>query len=155
MAATEELRAKWVKSLADAVRSLFAHHGDVRVESESALPTGGRAAVTIRFGPRSDGDGWGGGEAPQVVFDVVSADDSYSAWLEREDYYSDRGVEEYFVLVPERNKVRVERRAGAMGLQVMANGETSASPRLGVRFDREGGKWRIVHPDGRPFVTFE
>ncbi len=95
----------------------------------------------------------GGGLAPQVVFEVLSPGNTAEELAEKRAFYERYGVEEYYEYDPETGEVAGWlRREGQ--LQPIAGIEGWVSPRLGVRFRREGGDVRLYLPDGRPFMSF-
>ncbi|MFO0956025.1 MAG: Uma2 family endonuclease [Isosphaeraceae bacterium] len=95
-----------------------------------------------------------GGIAPQVVFEVLSSGNRIGEMTRKFQFYSDFGVEEYYVLDPYDPMLDGwERRDGKLREIEAMDGWTS--PRLGIRFAREAGEWKFFRPDGRPFFTFQ
>jgi hypothetical protein len=95
-----------------------------------------------------------GGQAPQVVFEVLSPGNTLSEMARKFEFYDQYGVEEYYLIDPERGDASGwVRRAGRLAVIADMNGWVS--PALGVRFTVESGEVRLFYPDGRPFLTFE
>ena len=93
------------------------------------------------------------GIAPQVVFEVLSRGNTLTEIAAKFEFYDTYGVEEYYVYDPERGEMTGWRQVAGR-LRVIEEIDGWVSPRLGVRFGREGGEVRLYLPDGRPFVSF-
>ncbi len=94
-----------------------------------------------------------GGIAPQVVFEVLSPGNTLTEIAAKFEFYDEYGVEEYYLYDPESGDMSGWRREGGR-LRVIAAIDGWVSPRLGIRFEREGGEVRLYLPDGRPFLSF-
>jgi len=95
-----------------------------------------------------------GNVAPQVVFEVLSPDNSDDDMDDKLAFYTTHGVEEYYVIDPYDGLVVGYRRRGSRLAQVMKmNG--FVSPRLGCKFEMTGDGLVLFTPDGRPFQTRE
>jgi Uma2 family endonuclease len=94
-----------------------------------------------------------GGIAPQVVFEVLSPGNWPGQMDEKLAFYERYGVEEYYVIDPDQNRLTGWLRQGAR-LQPIAQMVGWVSPRLRIRFAVENGEIQIYHPDGRRFATF-
>ena len=97
-----------------------------------------------------------GGIAPQVVFEILSPGNSKFEMLDKLRRYDEYGVEEYYVCDPDRFVLKGWlRSAGGGGLRPINVMDGWTSPRLGVRFQKPGGKpVELYGPDGRRFLTF-
>jgi hypothetical protein len=146
--------------------ALFAERADVFVAGDLLwYPVEGRPDirrapdVLVAIGrPKGDRGAYlqweEGGQAPQVVFEVLSPGNTLSEMARKFEFYDQYGVEEYYLIDPERGDASGwVRRAGRLAVIADMNGWVS--PVLGVRFTVEGGEVRLFYPDGRPFLTFE
>jgi Uma2 family endonuclease len=94
-----------------------------------------------------------GGIAPQVVFEVLSPGNTASEMTRKYGFYERHGVEEYYVLDPERGAADGWTREGEYLVPVEEmNGWTS--PRLGVRFEVAEERVRLFRGDGKPFEDY-
>jgi Uma2 family endonuclease len=94
-----------------------------------------------------------GGVAPQVVFEVVSPRNRRAEMNRKFAFYDKYGVEEYYVLDPQRNRAEGYVR-GPDGLTDVADLNGFVSPRLGVRFAITSEEIDLFGPDGKRFLTF-
>ncbi len=89
-----------------------------------------------------------------VAFEVLSPGNTAPEMVAKFAFYDDYGVEEYYVYNPDNNFLQAFVRRGDVLVRVrMVDGYVS--PRLGIRFDFSGPEMVVVHPDGRPFRSFE
>jgi hypothetical protein len=94
-----------------------------------------------------------GGVAPQVVIEVQSPQFIPEELQQKDAFYDDHGVEEYYLYDLEKDYLEASVRKGSrLRLQWFRN--EFVSPRLGIRFDLTGDEMRVFYPDGRPFLTF-
>ena len=93
---------------------------------------------------------------PNIVFEFISKGNSADEMLEKHDFYSGFGCDEYFLYDYRRGKFRAFLRDGERGLlQQAADSEGSwSSPLLGMRFglDEQGRLW-VRRPDGKLMET--
>lgn len=90
--------------------------------------------------------------APQVTFEILSESNDFFEMRDKEDFYEEHGVEEYYVYDPYRNKLKGFIREGAIFRRIpQMNGWIS--PRLKVRFELTD-TLSIYGPDGRQFLTY-
>jgi Uma2 family endonuclease len=94
-----------------------------------------------------------GGQAPQVVFEVLSPGNRAGEMEQKFRFYERFGVEEYYLYDPETYELRGYLRDGG-ALRPIANMDGWISPRLGIRFEPGDGDLRIIGPDGRLFVSY-
>jgi hypothetical protein len=95
------------------------------------------------------------GIAPQVVFEVLSPNNTDEEMESKLDFYERYGVEEYYFIDPYADVYEGYLRRGDRlrpVRQSRLNGHVS--PRLGVRFQTAGGL-KLFTPDGREFQTRE
>ncbi|MBL8793802.1 MAG: Uma2 family endonuclease, partial [Planctomycetia bacterium] len=94
-----------------------------------------------------------GGIAPQVVFEILSPNNTKAEMQRKFDFYDRYGVDEYYLYDPESPTLAAwVRQAGKLRPVAEPNGWIS--PRLGIRFDLSGPELVNFHPDGKPFLTF-
>ena len=91
--------------------------------------------------------------APQVVFEVLSPGNRAAELLRKFRFYTDHGVEEYYVYDPDRGTLNGWLRSGADLHEIPAMAGWS-SPRTCVRFFLEEGRLVLMEPAGRRFATY-
>jgi Uma2 family endonuclease len=121
---------------------------------ESAAPD-----VFVAFGrPKGDRRSykqWEEGDvAPQVVFEVLSPTNTGAEMDDKELFYAEHEVEEYYVYDPDKDYLTVYLRKGTVLRRKWFQNEF-VSPRLGIRFDFSGPEMQVFYPDGRRFLTFD
>ena len=163
--AENTLQFRWIVTLQGNLAALFAERADVFVAGDLLwYPVEGRPDirrapdVLVAIGrPKGDRGAYlqweEGGQAPQVVFEVLSPGNTLSEMARKFEFYDQYGVEEYYLIDPERGDASGwVRRAGRLAVIADMNGWVS--PALGVRFTVESGEVRLFYPDGRPFLSF-
>jgi Uma2 family endonuclease len=159
-------QARWIVVLFGNLSALFRERLDVFVaanllwyalEGEPEV----RAApdVLVVFGrPRGDRGSyrqWEEDGIPvTVVFEVLSPGNDYEEMDDKQLFYEEHGVLEYYVYNPDRNRLKVFLRQGEV-FRRERKADGFVSPRLGIRFDLSGQEMRVFYPDGTPFLTFE
>jgi hypothetical protein len=88
---------------------------------------------------------------PQVVFEILSPNNTTDELDEKYRFYDRHGVEEYYFLNPYRNRVEGYRRAEGRFIPIWVM-DGHVSPRLGIRF-QVNGVLELFTPDGRVFET--
>jgi hypothetical protein len=68
-------------------------------------------------------------------------------------FYSQYGVEEYYIYNPANNELQVWLR-GEYSLDWVDFGQKWVSPRLQIGFDVSDEHWQLSYPDSQPFMTF-
>lgn len=161
---TKQLR--WIVVLYGNLAALFDDRPDVFVAGNLLwYPVQGKPEVRnapdvlVVFGrPKGDRGSyqqWEEGGVPlTVVFEVLSPSNTVQEMDEKLLFYEEHGVEEYYVVDPEGNKLMAYVRSGDV-LRRVRRVDGYVSPRLGVRFDTSGTELHVLRPDGRPFLTFE
>lgn len=91
---------------------------------------------------------------PQVVFEVLSPNNTVEEMDDKLDFYDAHGVEEYYLIDPYRNRMRayIRRRRRLREVDWDAG---FVSPRLGIRFEKRGEDLVVIGPDGRVFQNRE
>ncbi|MCS6888657.1 Uma2 family endonuclease [Chloroflexus sp.] len=91
--------------------------------------------------------------APQVVFEVLSPNNTLTEMAAKLEFYDIYGVEEYYLYDPDTGDMsgwqRIDNR-----LRVISELDGWVSPRLGIIFGRTADGMQMYWPDGRPFVSF-
>jgi Uma2 family endonuclease len=158
---------RWIVTLAGNLAALFRDRADVFVGGNLLwYPVEGepevRAApdVYVVFGrPKGDRGSyrqWEEEGVPMtVVFEVLSPNNLGTEMVDKQAFYDEYGVEEYYLYDPESNRLHGYGRRGDV-LARIRRMDGFVSPRLGIHFDLSSGPELIVrYPDGRPFLTFE
>jgi Uma2 family endonuclease len=95
-----------------------------------------------------------GGIAPQVAFEVMSPGNTMAEMLVKRNFYETYGVEEYYEYDPDRLELRGWLRVNNV-FEPIVPMEGWVSPRLGIRFERDGnGELVVYRPDGEPFRNY-
>ncbi|PIE18795.1 MAG: hypothetical protein CSA66_03845 [Proteobacteria bacterium] len=91
------------------------------------------------------------GVAPSVVVEVLSPSNSLPEMTRKVRFYDQYGVDEIIVVDPEANDGWAHAR-DPNGRLVQTQGlDGWQSPRLGIRFERQGGELFVRGPDGQRF----
>jgi Uma2 family endonuclease len=94
------------------------------------------------------------GIAPQVVFEVLSPNNTDEEMDQKLDFYNRHGVEEYYLYDPDGVELfGWQRLDGA--LQAIPEMHGWVSPRLRIRFDLSGPELAIYKPNGERFLSYE
>jgi Uma2 family endonuclease len=161
---TKQLR--WIVVLYGNLAALFRAATDVFVAADLFwYPVEGhpevRAApdVLVVFGrPKGDRDSyrqWEEDGVPvTVVFEVLSPSNTVPEMADKQAFYEEHGVEEYYVYDPDTDHLQVYVRRGEALRRVRPVTEF-VSPRLRIRFATSGPELVVFGPDGRRFLTFE
>jgi Uma2 family endonuclease len=95
-----------------------------------------------------------GGVAPQVAIEIQSPGNAAKDLTEKHAFYSEYGVEEYYLYDPLSENLLAWLRSGR-DLVPVANPNGFVSPLLGVTFEiPDEGSLRVIRPDGRRFLTY-
>ncbi len=89
---------------------------------------------------------------PQVVFEILSESNKKEEMQQKLEFYQEYGVEEYYIYDPETYVLEGLMRRGNQ-LVPLAQVNGWVSPRLGIKFETEGGELGIYHPNGKRFLT--
>ncbi len=161
--AENTLQFKWIVFLVENLRILFAKDPNVFVAGDLLwYPVQGRVDISMApdamvvfgrpMGDRGCYKQWEeGGIAPQVVFEVLSPNNTALEMLDKFNAYGRFGVEEYYVFDPEKKEFLAWVRREA--LEPVENVEGFQSPRLKVRFWPAAEGLRVEKPDGTFFET--
>ncbi len=162
---TEHFR--WISFLKNGLENWFSGRGDVFVAGDLLwYPIEGRPDISKApdvmvvlnhpAGPRSSYKQWEESRRPpNVVFEFVSKTNTATDILDKLEFYSDMGCDEFFVYDYQRGTFRAFFRNGHGLTQVhpAADG-TWSSPLLGMTFglNQDGRLW-VRRPDGRLMET--
>jgi Uma2 family endonuclease len=164
--ADDTQQARWIVILFDNLLALFAEAADVFIAADILwYPVEGepdtRIApdVLVAFGrPKGDRGSYKqweeGAIAPQVVFEILSPGNDPIEMADKLDFYDRYGVEEYYIYDPDRNRLAVYVRQGAV-LRRVRSVDNFTSPRLKIRFQLTAPEMTVYRPDGRPFLMFD
>jgi Uma2 family endonuclease len=94
-----------------------------------------------------------GGIAPQVVFEILSPGNTIAEMTRKFRFYERHGAEEYYLYNPDTGELSGWQRQGEV-LEDIASMDGWISPRLGVRFERDGDTLVLYQPDGERFATY-
>jgi Uma2 family endonuclease len=155
---------KWIVLLVENLKALFADDPNVFIAGDLLwYPVEGRVDISfapdamVAFGRPSGYRGcykqWEeNGIAPQVVFEVLSPNNTVLEMMDKFHAYSRYGVEEYYLYDPDKKEFRVWLRRGDC-LEPVSNVDGFVSPRLKVRFWLGADGLKVEKPDGTPFET--
>jgi len=91
---------------------------------------------------------------PQVVFEIVSKSNTKEELeITKRQFYERYGVEEYYIFNPKKGILKGWQRQREV-LQPIQTMLGWVSPRLGIRFEVEGGELEVYRPDGERFASF-
>lgn len=90
--------------------------------------------------------------APQVVFEIMSPNNTQREMQNKRSFYEQHGVEEFYIYDPGRLRLSGYIRQGGELLAIV-NMEGWISPSLNIRFSKLNGELEIFYPDGRRFLT--
>ena len=90
---------------------------------------------------------------PQVVFEILSPNNTLKEMAKKLKFYEHYGVEEYYLYDPDDGDLTGWLRSES-GLQVIEEMVGWVSQRLGIRFELSEGELVIYRPDGERFATY-
>lgn len=93
-----------------------------------------------------------GDQPPQVVFEVLSPSNTSREMLEKNDFYDDYGVEEFYIYDPDRGTLRGSYRHNGVWLAIPEM-QNWVSPRLKLVFRLDEGRLILTDPDGQRFLS--
>jgi Uma2 family endonuclease len=161
---TKQLR--WIVVLYGNLAALFRDRGDVFVAANLYwYPVEGSSELQIApdvlvvFGrPKGDRGSyrqWEEDNVPlTVVFEILSPSNTVPEMDDKQAFYEEHGVEEYYMYDPDGNRLIAFVRRGEV-LRRVRPVAGFVSPRLGIAFDLSGTELVVRRPDARPFLTFE
>jgi Uma2 family endonuclease len=160
-------QARWITVLYGNLCALYRDRADVFVAADLFwYPAEGepnvRTApdVLVVFGrPKGDRGSyrqWAEDNIPvHVVFEILSPGNEPPEMADKYTFYTEHGVEEYYVYDPDEVYLEVYVRNGT-ALRRVRPADGFVSPCLGARFDLSSGPEMVVYyPDGRPFLAFD
>ncbi|MBE9175352.1 Uma2 family endonuclease [Synechocystis salina LEGE 06155] len=91
-------------------------------------------------------------QPPQVVFEILSPDNTLKEMAKKFKFYDHYGVEEYYIYNPDANDlVGFQRQNGE--LAIIEEVGHWVSPRLGIRLELTAETLTVYYPDGKPFLS--
>ncbi len=157
---------QWILPLFDNLVALFRDRQDVFVASDLfRYPVEGQPEVRtapdvlVAFGRpkghRPSYKQWEEGNVPAaVVVEVLSPGSTVAEMDDKLVFYEDHGVEEYYILDPDFNRLMIYVRRGEVLVRVRPP-HGFVSPRMGIRFDLSGPEISVAGPDGQRFRSYE
>src|SRR5262249_28038188 len=164
--ADNTLQFRWIVTIKEGLDRVFHHRPDVFVAGDLLwYPVEGRPEICqapdalVALGrPKGDRGSYKqweeGGIAPQVVFEVLSPNNSYREMRRKLEFYQEYGVGEYYLYDPDHIVLEGWLRTDE-GLDEIPRMHGWTSPQLGIRFDMSGSELAIYGPDGRRFLTYQ
>jgi Uma2 family endonuclease len=156
---------RWIVTIEGGLEAQFRDDPNVFVAGDLLwYPVEGRPTVRVApdamvvFGrPKGDRGSYQqwreGGIAPQVVFEVLSPGNTIAEMIRKFRFYSQHGVEEYYIYDPDKGELSGWIRTDNE-LTEIDTMDGWVSPRLGVRFAIELDELALYHPDGRRFASY-
>jgi Uma2 family endonuclease len=160
---TEQFR--WIVVIEQNLEWLFADDPNIFVAGDLLwYPVEGRnnlcnapdvmVAIGRPKGKRGSYQQWKeGGIAPQVVFEILSPNNTRAEMTKKQAFYERHGVEEYYIYDPDSHEFVGCVRSQAH-FEVIDVIQDWVSPRLGIRFDLSGEELQIYRPNGDRFLTY-
>ncbi len=155
---------RWIVTIQGGIDALFVDQPDVFVAGDLLwYPVEGRPDirvapdVLVAFGrPKGDRGSYLQWKEqnipPQVVFEVMSPNNTVAEMKRKLAFYEKYGVEEYYLYDPDRGSILAWQRKDDLLVTIDAHGWVS--PRLGVRFELHGEDLELYRPDGDRFVHY-
>lgn len=163
--ADNTLQWEWIATIKSNLEAIFQDDPDVFVAGDLLwYPVKGNAK--LRYAPdamvvfgrpkgyRGSYKQWEeGGLAPQVVFEVLSPNNTAEEMQQKREFYQGQGVEEYYEFDPEVHTLRgwCLKNGSYQPIPRIERGWTS--PRLGVHFKIEGDLI-LTRPNGERFLSY-
>jgi Uma2 family endonuclease len=163
--ADNALQFRWIVTIKEGLDWMYQDQADVFVAGDLLwYPVQGKPAICqapdtmVAFGRpkgyRGSYKQWEeGGIAPQVVFEVLSPNNSFGEMYRKLKFYEKHRVEEYYLYDPDRFDLEGWVRNDE-GLTEIGDLNGWTSPRLKIKFDTSGEELRIYGPDGRRFLSY-
>ena len=90
--------------------------------------------------------------APQVVFEIISPNNTKAEMTRKLEFYDSYGVEEYYLYDPNKYHLQGWQRDGGNLTEIVPINNW-ISPRLGIRYVLDSSGLEIYRPDGQRFLT--
>ncbi|MBW4440911.1 MAG: Uma2 family endonuclease [Plectolyngbya sp. WJT66-NPBG17] len=90
---------------------------------------------------------------PQVVFEILSPNNTQQEMDQKLLFYDRYNVEEYYLYDPDTNRLRGWLRREVF-LEEIGDFSVYTSPRLGIQFDATLNPMEIYRPDGEKFLSY-
>ncbi|MEM7370557.1 MAG: Uma2 family endonuclease [Bacteroidota bacterium] len=165
--ADNTIQFRWISKLKGATEFLFRSDNQVFVAGDLLwYPVKGdpktRVApdVMVVFGrPKGDRGSYKQWEeegiAPQVVVEVLSPSNTVGEMNDKQKFYYDHGVEEFYILDPITESLWIWQKDEAIAMLYPQKKEAWVSKRLGIKFAVLEGKLQAFYPDDSPILTYD
>ena len=162
--ADNTLQWEWIVLVKENLEFLFADDPNVFVAGDNLIyPLEGKPAICVApdvyvafgrpKGHRGSYKVWKeDGIFPQVVFEVLSPNNTKDEMKRKLAFYEKHGADEYYVLDPDRIRVEGYVR-GSKGLVAVREMNGFKSPQLGITFHLRRDDIEVRFPDGNRFMT--
>jgi Uma2 family endonuclease len=159
---TEQFR--WIVTIKENLEILFADQPDVFIAGDllwypvrsTLVPGTAPDAMVILGRPKGRRGSYKQWQedniAPQVVFEILSPNNTVAEMERKREFYETYGVEEYYQYDPDRLRLKGWQRQNNQLVEIPQMSGW-VSPRLGVRFNMAATDMEIYRPDGRKFLT--
>ena len=156
---------RWIVTIQGGLDALFRHDPNVFVAGDLLwYPVQGRPdlcrapdAMVVFGRPKGDRGTYKQWEEanipPQVVFEILSPNNTVPEMSRKLQFYTDHGVEEYYLYDPDTNELSGWQRIDTH-LRAIDSLDGWVSPRLGITFQMQPDGLRILRPDGQPFLSY-
>jgi Uma2 family endonuclease len=157
---------QWIVLLYSNLSVLFASRDDVFIAADLLwYPVEGEPDIQIApdvlvvfgrpKGHRGSYKQWEEGGVPlTVAFEILSPGNTPQEMSDKQHFYEEHGVEEYYEYDPDKNRLKVFVRRGTAFTRVRKP-SGYVSPRLGISFDLSGPELIVRDPERQPFVFLE
>ncbi|MCU0702787.1 MAG: Uma2 family endonuclease [Fimbriiglobus sp.] len=165
--AENTLQYQWIVTLRENIAAQYADRNDVLVAADNLIyPEEGNPRlctapdVYVAFGRPPGHRGsykvWEEGDTfPQVIFEVLSPNNTQQEMNAKRTFYRRHGAEEYYLIDPDNNSIEIRLREGR-GFPEVDDVTTFVSPRLGIRFNwNADGELVVFRADGTRFRTWQ
>jgi Uma2 family endonuclease len=164
--AENTIQFRWITTIKGNLDVLFHSRPDIFVAGDNFwYPVKGEPKICVApdvyvvFGrPKRDRGSykqWEENNIPlSAVFEVLSPSNTFGELLGKFEFYQKHGVQEYYIIATEPRSVLEVFIRQEDQLKACDPGREWISPLLGVRFVSTETSIELLHPDGKPFLTF-
>lgn len=163
--ADNTLQYRWIVTIQGGIDAMFKNNPDVFVAGDLLwYPVEGNNKIRVApdilvvfdrpKGDRGSYLQWKENDiTPQIVFEILSPENTLTEMAKKLQFYNYYGVEEYYLYDPDKNDLSgwIRRKNN---LEVIETINNWISPRLTIRFVTTESELEIYRPDGRKFISF-